>query len=739
MYHSQAVRTQGVQAIAGSRRRKVVGRIGGIVLCGLVVSVGWGAADTPAPVGLRGIVPNGAPTELVEAISQLPENWGTWGNSLSEDLNSLYGEGPLDVAAQRDLLAKLGTKVKTAKKAIGDKAYIAIRDVLTTIHDGLERRVEVLSAVLDTLELDPAAAKAASLKAASAQVVQASMVLEGFLKTIPNGEGWAKYFKADKLPAAITGGPTPETLALVKDVQARFGDKSKLGDEKAQLFLKAPPFTALQAAVNAYANAVGRESATLSPEDLRKQLGELVASLEQYEATASVTASAAARKAFAELRKSAPDGAGRLAPAMQKNYMNYNLHIVASEALLNRLVSEKHNESGAVVDQVMGANVSGSQSTQSVVGLDLLPSANGAKFDITVNGTITSNTAGVTSQATIYTSGYHTFRAAKEVEFDGMRFKTKPATIAVNANNTTTGAETGMFLFRGMANNIAMNEANARRPQSEAHARARIQEQVLPKFNSKVDEEFARANGEMRTKLVEPLQQMNLFPDAISYRTTDSQLLVDSRLMKEGELGGSMPLPITSAGLNLQIHESLINNSIDTMDIAGKTMTDAELKAMLEDRFSKLLGREFKLATPSAEEKSGDDAEKGPKALIFDKDDPIRIRFADDRIYVTIRAGFKREDKDDIPVQIVTVTLSVSVDEKNVVVTRENVTVTAANPPANAAEQVALAGVVRKKIESTMPQRNLSRTFRLKRKDGKVDTTVTKIKALDGWFSLSAR
>src|SRR5262249_10577376 len=136
------------------------------------------------------------------------------------------------------------------------------------------------------------------------------------------------------------------------------------------------------------------------------------------------------------------------------------------------------------------ANVTGSQTTVTNVGIRLVPSSGTAQFDIVANGDISSNTVGVTDQAQIYTQGNHSFVAAKRIVFDGDRFWTTPARINVSAHNSTVDAQTNMGLFSGIANGIAMRKAEEMRPQSEAIAASRVQDNVLPKFNAEVDKEF---------------------------------------------------------------------------------------------------------------------------------------------------------------------------------------------------------------------------------------------------------
>ena len=63
-----------------------------------------------------------------------------------------------------------------------------------------------------------------------------------------------------------------------------------------------------------------------------------------------------------------------------------------------------------------------------------------------------------------------------------------------------------------------------------------------------------------------------VYPDAKSYTTTETQLQIATRVMLPDELGGDDPAPslISSRGLSVLIHESLMNNSLEAMPNGGR-------------------------------------------------------------------------------------------------------------------------------------------------------------------------
>jgi len=378
------------------------------------------------------------------------------------------------------------------------------------------------------------------------------------------------------------------------------------------------------------------------------------------------------------------------------------------------------------------------------VGINLVPSGNMAQFEIVANGFVNSNTSGYTDRATIFTQGNHHFIASKGVSFDGERFWTQPARISVNPNNMTTGADVNMRLplLHGLADRIAVRKAEEQRGESEAIAASRVQERVLPKFNAEVDQQFGpggKSNSRLAEKMAN-LKELGLFPDAKSWSTTDSELRGAARLMDASELGGSEPNPalFLGRGISLLLHQTMINNAIDRLDFAGKTMTDDEIRAKIEQELSTLLGKDFKLEQePLTESKPEPEGEAVPRTLVFDKNDPIRADVGDGALVITIRAGFKQEGKEDIPTQIVTFPLQFSVDMKNVVINRGDISIAAAEG-GGGARQLASAGVIRKKMSQAFPeQREVNRVRYVERDQRRVQAAVTRIRALDGWLSVS--
>lgn len=732
------------------RQRRWVQRIAAAGVLAGVAAGAWAFDPTGMAVGLQGLFPAEVPAVLsAEAFAPLDGNWATWSTETAAEVADFYKfEG--DVAAQRGKIAAIKKRLTTIEKALADKRYAAIANTLVSLHGPLARRVTLAEAMLDTLEMNPETARAERIKSKAAGVTSALAALEADLATLSGGKAWLPYVKAEDLKLGLAAGADSEAaVSAASASKAKLAKRETLAEGAQKTFMSRPAFLALEAALDQHAAALATKVEAANPAGLREQFSKLTAAIDGFEANATAADAIAVRAALGAIQQHAVDGGDRVAGVINDHYLNDNLRFIASEAFVGKLISDSRVEQGQVSDYVLGAAVGGWQTTQTTVGADIKPAKNAVRFDLVLNGTVQSNTAGTTDQATVYTSGYHTFRATKEVTFDGVRFTTAPAAIGVNANNTTTGATTrlsGLPLFGRVAQRIAMQEAGNRRPQSEAIARSRISDKVLPKFNSEVDKEFGSAGQRIESELNAGLKSAGIFPDRQRFESTDSHLRISSRLTGENELAGSVPESMLVAdvdGAKLVMHDSVINNTIDRIDFAGKTMSEEELRHHVEGFLSKALAREFKFRAPAevapkteADAAAEDEEDKVPAKIAFAKEDPLRVQFKNGELLLVIRAGLEREGKDPIPTQEISVPLTITANGTDLQVARGDLQIVGIDGD--------LSGVQRKviinKMSAALPNRTTNAKIKLPGSASRnVEAAITSIQIVNGWIAINLK
>ncbi len=701
----------------------------------------WDDPKPGAPVGLRGILPADVPATLNEDVfANLEGNWKEWATQAAAEINKLYTDASLDLNGQRLQLEVLKIKLKTMESSLKNSQYSGIHATLANLHAPLSRRVSIAEAVLDTLAIDPKQAVSSRLDSARQAVSIAVKNLESELKVTKNGPAWLTYVRSAEVGKVINDKNTsPEAVNLLIAVVQKLTPTDTTSPE-VRNFLTGDRQTALRDALASYGQALAASEKPTNPDQLRAALATLVAAIEKHEESQATGDAVALRQAFDAVRKAAPDGGNRIASAMASNYFNYNLRVVLSEGFLTRLVAQDKSQSGDVSDCILGARVSGCQFTDTHATIDLKPSNNGITFQIKVRGTTRSNTLGVTDEAQVHTIGNHQFWATKSVNYDGTRFSTGPANISVNPNNTTVGVTTqysGIPLLGGIIDSYAQGVVEEKRPEAQAIAAQRISERVVPEMNKEVDDKFSEMNRDLETGVEKRLKEQNLWPSAKSYRSTDDEMRANLRLMSEQEIGGSDSpnLQIPSNGFVVALHESMLNNAMARLKIAGKTMTDDELGDEIERSFSDVLGRKFN-ASKKIEESA--QSKKEPATFIFPDRDPIQFRMDNGQLILIIRAGLKQTGEEDIPTQVISVPLTFKVDGTKLVIESGEVGVSPVETPKNTALQITRSGIVRTKVKNALPTRNFDRFITIDKNVPKpINIGVSSITPTGGWMVIS--
>eukprot|EP00913_Durusdinium_trenchii_P005630 g5248.t1 len=674
------------------------------------------AAKAPASgPGLKGMLPDELPDALLAgAFDPLGKDYRAWSDQVMENLAKLYGEEPADAAGQRQALISLKGQIKTLETAMKRQENQKLQDVMLGIHGRLNRRADLFIAVLDTLEADPKTAHEAKIKSSGAAVLAALKDLRAVLQTYRNGLAWMGYVKSAEVTKAINAGDM--TNPIFASVKQRLANRSSLSRSQSE-FLGQKAFTTLESALGDLVAAANSSPKKVNTAALRAELKKLITAIEKYEATNSVTATRSVRAAFGKVRALAADDGTALADAMRSHYVNYNFRVYMSEQFMNRTIGETRTERRPVSDYILGASVSGNSVTSARVTIDLKENRNGAKMDIVLNGRVWSNTVGVTDQATVWTSGNHTFNARQGVIFDGDRlYKTGRPRIGVNANNTTTGISTKYSNFPilgSFAQRIASDKVAEKRGQSEAITRQKITDQVLPEFRKEVGETIDKTNKSLADRVISKLQEADLMPETRSVRSTDHYLLLSGRVMTPRELSGSTtnPTELPGPGLTVRFHESVMNNAVDKINLAGRKMTSEEIKEEVRNSISDFLGDNY---DPELEKSGAQPMNKKKPStdkFVFDANDPVRLRIRNGQLNVVIRCGLEQEGKKPIPTQIISVPLTFTMKKDEISVNRGTVSVVPAAPTNDRAEQLVRAGVMRKKIEEAIPNETRKRTI----------------------------
>jgi len=423
-----------------------------------------------------------------------------------------------------------------------------------------------------------------------------------------------------------------------------------------------------------------------------------------------------------------------------------DFRVVISETFFNRLVQRDEIQPGDVRDHILGAQVTGRQTTRSQLKLDLQSAADQAKAAFVLTGDVQTLTTGVTSQALINTAGQQHFVAVKDVFFDGQQFLTTHALVFVRAHNQTIGAMTPLSgsLFGGLADRIAFRAAERLKPESEAIARDRVAEKVYPAFDGEIDSQLTTANAFLRNDFRKRLQSSGLIPASETVSTTEDRFYYSALVGKTSGLKLNSRVDHQAWGdaeLNLSVHESLLNELIGRGDLRGFKTTDKELQQQMVAAAAILDGLKSTLPVDSAGAGRPDPLFSAMKIVTdieFDVTDPVNVRFDRDCLLATIKAQFKPAGQALLP------PLQVRI-EYRAVLTGTTMRLEPSRPKVkgigradDSSESTVAEVAIENLIALTLPTFELSRVLpaRLWQKNGPVPA-ISGMTARNGWLSIN--
>jgi hypothetical protein len=711
-----------------------------------------GNAGNAAPT-LNGILPEDIPAGLTaDDFTVLEGSWADWADETATTVSNVFrAHENLD---QLDVdLANVEIKLATMQKVLTDSKYRPIHGILADLHGRLRRRIDVARVILEAQRANLGAAQEKKLTSALGKLQLAVATVERDVSKFPNGRKWLPYVHADELKSLASEKATaPELLEAVK---VNLAGRSTLEGEAQREFLHRASFVTLERAIDGVLEVSTPADPGTYIADLQKIGAALFAAIEEYEVRGSELPAQAIREQYAAWKAVAADGGAAMSEVLRKHYMNFNFRLVASEGMMKRIFETNRSEGSWVNDCIMEARVSGYQCTNTQLNVDIQPMSGSAKFCLMLDGNVRSNTQAVTDQATAHTVGYHRFHAEKAAFFDGHDFTASGSVASVSANNQPVSADTGIRIpiIKGIANGIAMREVQKRIPQSNAITRQKITNQVVPRLDSEVATNLDKAETQLEAKLYGPLRELESYPQELDVNSTDDAILIRARLMEEIELGGSEwpNLPMPSSGIVLQTHESLLNNSIERADFAGRELTQQQLNDELRARIEKLIGRPLEQNVETTEPTNANEPtkveeipppdEKDKTAVfVFDQHDAIKFKVTNGIVKMIMRTGLKREGGDDIPIQIIEVPLGITVVGDEIIIKREGtIAVLPTGEVTNRIEQITRANVMRSNIARLTPERHVKATMNMKSGDKTIPLKVTDVITRDGWVSVAAK
>ena len=375
--------------------------------------------------------------------------------------------------------------------------------------------------------------------------------------------------------------------------------------------LDRPPFTSLAIALNEYVVALREYHNSAGAIQYQARLDALS---EQLAAYVKEPAAEPLKKIGADLdwlveRRQALE----LVDSITRQLSQPNLYVSVAEDFLAAGMNRTIDETTPVRDVILGTRIVGSGRTRGDVTFRLVPNADVAMLEATLEGVNHSKNVGYNGPAIIHSVGTTRLLATKwlSIDVDG-----------VHGHKATAGADTSDAHYRHRLIEAGRHGACGRAGRAEAGSaakvRGRIDRRGARRSSRRTTIRRADRQGVARTRICGSKSASAIhWSAADDCRTSTSArqrpTCLSQRLWHTGRklaAQGEPPELVQPAQISLRLHESLVNN-FTAGELAGQTIGQPEL-----ENFAK----EFLGEVP---ERIKDDPDKEPWTITFADEEPV--------------------------------------------------------------------------------------------------------------------
>ncbi len=437
-----------------------------------------------------------------------------------------------------------------------------------------------------------------------------------------NGEAWSRYLKLDELRAEADREATD--LNALEAAFRRFNagyyglNRIWFAEVRVALMRCIQVVRALE--------TPGLENA------YRQYIGNLASHLSSYAEAPNAERAVQIGEAIGWLESIGQ--APALIAAVREELARPNLFVTASQRLVTTGIDEPVDETEPVRDQILGTDLYGVGHTLGHISLALVPSDSHAVFDITYLGVTRTRNTGYNGPVVIFSNGTTGIGARKRVWVNASGVHSHRA----RANAATRSEILDIQPQRGgrMVERIAWRKAMQQKHLAEAVASRRAEARASQRMDARASKLLDEANDGFHRQFRQPLVERNLFPRQLQFGSVADALRIAWLQAGAAQLAAPAEPPeaVAGADLTLRIHESMVNNAIQSV-LTGLTISDDEFRSAVAE----VLGRVPDQLKPIPGEE--------PWGITFDRAQPIEVRFREGGFDITLFG--RRYTKGDQP------------------------------------------------------------------------------------------
>ncbi len=212
---------------------------------------------------------------------------------------------------------------------------------------------------------------------------------------------------------------------------------------------------------------------------------------------------------------------------------------------------------------------------------------------------------------------------------DRRGIRSEDAEAAATSNADLTGLETDLDsvpLVNLLVRAIARQQYDSQQEDVKWHAEGLLANRAESRLDQEVDAKLSEATLTFRSKIWRPLRDLGLRPEAVDMQTTEDRLIARYRLAGFDQAAAFTPRPQAPKDslLSIQVHESLLNNTVSCLNLGGR---EVRLRDLFQEVATKLQRKNFQVPEEVPEDVT----------ILLAEKDPITFRCVDDRIHVRLR------------------------------------------------------------------------------------------------------
>ncbi len=533
-----------------------------------------------------------------------------------------------------ELLASLQRLADVGRDAAEEMSDRELQIRLLQASHGLERRMAVWNSVWRTTQgtVERVGDLAADSDELAMNVYETQSLIEMVredARTSDDSEGWVQFLILDDLAATNQG-----TDATARRVAA-------------QRFLSRITWHRLNAGQKSWLERASVRNLALA---LRRwaamplDYAALLVQIERQETDAIDLGGIDVASAVQTLRFAESREANQIADSLNTYYRNANIRVAITSELISRMIPDVDAQVQPVRDRILGADVRGTSVAHSDISLRLVPSDRSWKMLLENNGNVSTGAASRQWPVLIRSQSQATFSSSTPLEITPDGAAAGSTDVAVNSRTRVRNVETDFDtipLVSLLVRELAMSRYESMAPVAQRIQKSKIRDGVSEQVETRVSEQLDEAADMLARRLTGPLGTLKLNPLVVDMKTTDSRLSARYRVAGDWQLAAFSPRPRAPLAslMSVQVHQSVFNNTLETILPSGQPQTIAALTQQIKELFA------IENSAGSEGKSDGKEELAESTSIQFAATRPITIEIENEILWITLRVMRLNQDR----------------------------------------------------------------------------------------------